>query len=263
MKESTQDAWRIRYGSEPPENLNQFGTLLNHRSVRKFTNEQVPESTIAGLVACAQSAATSSNLQAWSIVSVQNPENRASIAALCGNQKQIIGASWFFAFMADLNRLCTFAESKADAIDTVEMYSVAVIDAALAAERMVVAAESIGLGICYIGAIRNKPDEVKELLRLPTHTFPVFGLCIGVPDESAKAAIKPRLHQEQIWFRETYAETLDVDEYNQRAAEFFGNQGMANDATWAQKSAVRASNNGLSGREHLQSFLDKQKLNQR
>lgn len=81
-------AWAERFGLDPQEIPANLDSFLNHRSVRKYTGESIPESHIEGLVAAAQSAATSSNLQSWSVVSVQDPASRAEISRMAGNQKQ-------------------------------------------------------------------------------------------------------------------------------------------------------------------------------
>jgi hypothetical protein len=91
----------------------------------------------------------------------------------------------------------------------------------------------------------------------------VFGLCIGVPAETAHAEIKPRLRQDQVWFEDVYGESLDPNEYDSRAGEFFGSQGMATDLPWSQKNASRTRDEGLSGREKLLEFLNKQGLAKR
>lgn len=261
--ESFEEAWQKRFGSEAGFSLDDIGSLLGHRSVRRFADQQIPDSMVRGLVAAAQSAATSSNLQSWSVVSVKDPVKRAAIAEACGSQKQVVTAPLFFAFLADLHRIAAYAGEVPSGLDTIEMYTVAVIDAALAAERMVCAAEALGFGICYIGGLRNQPDTIKELLQLPDRVAPVFGLCIGVPAETAHADIKPRLGQDQVWFEEVYGEALDPGEYDARAGEFFGAQGMAIDVPWSQKNAARTRDEGLSGREKLLDFLQKQGLARR
>lgn len=261
--ESFEDAWQKRFGSEAGFSLDEIGGLLAHRSVRRFADQPIPDSMVQGLVAAAQSAATSSNLQSWSVISVNDPEKRAALAEACGNQKQVVTAPVFFAFLADLHRLSSYAGEVPSGLDTIEMYTVAVIDAALAAERMVCAAEALGFGICYIGGLRNQPETVKELLRLPERVAPVFGLCIGVPAETAHAEIKPRLAQDQVWFQDTYGESLDPSEYDERAGEFFGSQGMSSDVPWSLKNAARTRDEGLSGREKLLEFLNAQGLARR
>ena len=140
FEESFSESWFKRFGTEAPIEIDELGGLLAHRSVRRFTEDDIPLGIVQGLVAAAQSAATSSNLQTWSVISVRDPENRKAIAEACGSQKQILTAPWFFAFVADLHRLTRYADQVPSGIDTLEMYTVAVIDAALAAERMVCAA---------------------------------------------------------------------------------------------------------------------------
>ncbi len=256
--ESSHESWQKRFGGEAPEALDAIAPFLAHRSVRRYTDETISEATLAGLIAAAQSAATSSNLQSWSVVSIDNPEKRKAISEACDHQKQVITSPVFLVFLADLNRIYQYAAKagvEPDGLDTAEMYTVAVIDAALAAERLVCAAEALGYGICYIGALRNHPDTVRDLLKLPMRTFGVFGLCIGRPAENANAPIKPKLLSDQIWFREEYPAELESGEYDARMLEFFETTGMAADETWSKKSARRVMVAGLSGRETLLEFL--------
>ena len=261
FKESTSESWNHRYGVDAPNLPEAITPFIAHRSVRRYTDDPIPEDVLSGLIAAAQSAATSSNLQSWSVVSIDDPKRRQAISEACENQKQVLTAPVFLVFLADLNRIGEFARSKGvdpDGLDTIEMFTVAVVDASLAAERLVCAAESMGYGICYIGALRNHPNKVKELLNLPGMTFGVFGLCIGVPTENARADIKPKLGQKEIWFRETYPDKVDSSEYDIRMSEFFANQGMSNDETWSEKSGKRVQTAGLSGREKLMEFLHQQ-----
>jgi nitroreductase len=84
---------------------------------------------------------------------------------------------------------------------------VATVDTALMAQNVAVAAESEGLGICYIGGIRNDPDAVSELLRLPAHVYPVFGMCLGYPAHQPE--VKPRLPVEAILKEDYYTDDSD------------------------------------------------------
>lgn len=264
FSESFVEAWKARYGIDPPTELPSLTHFMRHRSVRKYSGRKIDEETISMLVACAQSAATSSNLQLWSIVSVQEPSRREAIAKLCADQDQIRSAAWFFAFLADHHRLRRASEQTGidpAGLDYVEFYTMAVIDAALAAERMVCAAESLGIGICYIGALRNDPEGVRNLLELPSGTFGVFGLCLGWPTDEPRETIKPRLPQGSIWFREKYETDVDVSGYNNRMREFYLSEGMKAEFTWAQRSGRRA--NQLTGREVLKEWLESQGFNLR
>jgi len=258
--ESPSQAWHLRYGSEPGELPNLDG-FMNHRSVRQFDDKPIPESFIEGLIAAAQSAATSSNLQLWSVISIQDPVNRSEVAELCGNQEHVRTCGWFFAFLADVHRIRTAANAvgeAGDGLDYTEFYTMAVIDAALAAERMVCAAESLGLGICYIGGLRNNPQGIQNLLHLPEGVFGVFGLCIGWPSEPVSAEIKPRLSQEAVWFKEQYLQNPSVEEYDERMKDFYLSQKMKPEVTWSQRSGRRVGTTQLTGREVLMTWLQGQ-----
>jgi nitroreductase len=253
--------WQKKYGTKGTEVPGSVASFLTHRSIRRFTDEPISDSVLSGLIAAAQSAATSSNLQSWSVISIDDPVRRASIAEACDNQKQVITAPVFLVFLADLHRIEVYANGAGispDGLDTAEMYTVAIVDAALAAERLVCAAESLGYGICYIGALRNNPERIKDLLNLPRKTFGVFGLCIGHPADGIRTDIKPKLRQDQVWFREQYPVELSSAEYDQRMMTFFAEQGMSIDETWSSKSGKRVNISGLSGRETLLKSLNNQ-----
>ncbi len=256
--ESAAEAWRERFGGEPPAGAERLAGFLAHRSVRRFSPEPIPEATVAALVGAAQSAATSSNLHAYSMISVGDPATRARLAEIAGGQRQIESAAWFFVFVADLWRLgevARIAGTDPTGLDTAEMYTVAAVDAALAAERMVAAAESLGLGICYIGSLRNDPPAVAELLGLPERTFALFGLCLGVPAADHAERIKPRLGPELVWHRERYAPAMDPEEYDARLRAFYEREGMNAGLGWIGRTGPRVTEAGLNGRETLLTFL--------
>lgn len=266
FEESAVESWLARYGFEVSR-LPDLGPYMFHRSVRQFRAKPIPESTLAGLMGAAQSAATSSNLQLWSVISVQDPERREAMAKLCGDQQQIRDAAWFLAFLIDHHRLAEAAlEAGQDpaGLDYVEFFLMAAVDAALAAERMVCAAESLGIGSCYIGALRNNPAGVRDLLQLPPQTFGVFGLCLGWPSTQSPPAIKPRLRQDAVWFRETYGNPSEgVAEYNTRMTEFYESQQMKGEVTWSMRSGRRVDGQHMTGREVLREFLESQGFNRR
>ncbi|MBV6458581.1 MAG: FMN reductase (NADPH) [Fimbriimonadaceae bacterium] len=143
-------------------------------------------------------------------------------------------------------------------LDFTEFFVMALIDVALAAERMVCAAEALGLGICYIGALRNDAEAVRSILNLPPGTFGVFGLCLGYPAEGLKADMKPRLDIDSVWFRETYPSQISVSAYDERMREFYGEQQMKGEVTWSMRSGRRVDEHHLTGREKLRAWLEEQ-----
>lgn len=264
--ETATDAWRQRFGSDPAALPEELAPLLRHRSVRRYADTPVPEELVACLIGVAQSASTSSNLQSWSVVSVQDPERRARVAALCADQKQVHRAPWFLAFFADWSRLATVAAAVGEeclGLDYNEYFTMAVIDAALAAERLVCAAETLGLGACYIGALRNDPDGIKKELAVPERCVGLFGLCLGWPDETRPAPIKPRLDSNVVWYRETFPAEPEIGDYDARMKVFTESQNIADPDPWTKKSGKRVDEHHLTGRERLRSFLDRQGLDKR
>ena len=140
----------------------------------------------------------------------------------------------------------------------VETFLVAAIDAALAAQNAVIAAESLGLSTVYIGAMRNNPARVGELLKLPLKVFPVFGLCVGYAGRDGIGEVNPRLPQPAVAFNEVYGngeETRLRGRYDVEMSEFSARHEMAAD-TWTKKVVGRMGNlKGMNGREGLLNVL--------
>lgn len=251
----------MRYGSSAPSDFPDLAPFLGHRSIRAYSDKPIGEDLVSALVASAQSAATSSSLQLWTVVSVQDPDRRNAIAKLCANYDHVRKAPWFLCFIADhyrLKRAAARVGEDAAGLPYAEFFTMAVVDASLAAERLVCAAESVGLGICHIGALRDRVVEVKDLLGLPVGTFGLFGLCIGWPAEHLTAAIKPRLGQGAIWHRERYDLAVDVAEYDERMRTFYESEKMKGEVTWSMRSSRRVDEHHMTGRETLLGWLQGQ-----
>lgn len=239
-------------------------TLLSHCSVRAYRTDPLPDQTLELLIAAAQSAASSSNLQTWSVVAVTDPDRKAHLSQLAGNQDHIRQCPLFLVWLADLARLHYLAaqrQQSAAGLDYLEMFVTATIDAALAAQNATLAAESLGLGTVYIGAIRNQPEPVAATLQLPPHLFAVFGLCVGYPDPDQPAAIKPRLPQSAVLHRETYSlseQATAIEQYNEIMRQFYQSQQMNVQGDWTDHSINRIATVGsLNGRDRLREILQR------
>lgn len=235
--------------------------LLAHRTVRAFTDRPLPPGTVETLAAAAQSAASSSNLQVFSVIAVERAETRRALSELAGGQAHVAQAPLVMVWLADLARLAELGRRQSvptEGLDYLEMLLVGVIDAALAAQNAVVALESLGLGSCYIGALRNRPREVGDLLGLPPHVMAVFGLCVGHPDPARPARVKPRLPQPLVLHRERYDPSLParaVADYDDALTAFQQAEGMAQ-VGWTATALNRVRGAGaLSGRDRLASIL--------
>eukprot|EP01037_Dinobryon_pediforme_P016910 gene16910-17097_t len=259
-----QAALALRYGPEFPQSGPWNATiagLLGHRSVRAYRPDPLPPGTVETLVAAAQSAATSSNLQLWSVVAVKDAATRARLAEIAGGQLHIVEAPLILLFVADLARPAMIAEDaacSATGYDYLESYTVAAIDAALAAQNAVVAAESLGLGTVYIGAMRNDPAAVAALIGLPPRAAVVFGLVVGHADPARPAAVKPRLPQAAVLHHEVYAldaQRAPIAAYDDTARAFQTAQGQK-PVGWRALIITRGRDAAaLNGRDKLKAVL--------
>ncbi|QWA11006.1 NADPH-dependent oxidoreductase [Sodalis ligni] len=264
-KDQQHAALAARYGSELPPECGPWNetiaALLSHRSVRKYLPKPLPDNTVTTLAAAAQSAATSSNLQTWSLIAVTDPALKARLSAVAAGQKHIIECPLFLVWVADLSRLRRVGEQKQQqlaALNYLEMLLVATIDAALAAQNAVVAAESLGLSTVYIGALRNDTQRVAAELDLPDSAVGVFGLCVGYADHSVPAEVKPRLPQSVVVHRDLYdvaGEPARLDIYDQDLAEF-SRRNELSVSNWTNRVIARTKELGaMAGRDKLAAAL--------
>ncbi len=259
-----QELLRARYGDDIPEAaaLNDvLRLLINHRSCRHFSSDPLPEGLIETLVAAAQSAATSSNTQTFSVVVVEDAARRARLAELSNRQAFIAQAPVFLCWVADLSRLYRMGErhqQTLEGLDYLESFIVAAVDAALAAQNCVVGAESLGLGTVYVGGLRSKPEEVAKELALPPGAVALFGLSLGWPDPARATEIKPRLPQRLVLHREQYGITAEAEtltRYDETLADFSERQGMGRQA-WTPRMMQRVGTPAaLSGRHRMIEML--------
>lgn len=261
---SAEAALADRYGTPvpPPAAWNDvLALLLAHRSVRAYLPDALPPGTVELMVAAAQSASSSSNLQVWSVAVIQDPAHKAHLAELAGAQAHIVEAPLFLVWLADLSRADRLGQAngaKLEGTAFTESFIMAIVDAALAAQNAVAAAESLGLGTCYIGAVRNQPEAIAASLGLPPNVMAVFGLTVGHPDPSRPAAVKPRLPQSVVVHRERYAadaEASGIAAYDERLAIFQTAERMRPVGWSASVRSRLRSGATLSGRDRIREAI--------
>ncbi|MBI1868601.1 MAG: NADPH-dependent oxidoreductase, partial [Methylocystis sp.] len=236
--------------------------LLAHRSVRAYAPGRLPAGALETIVAAAQSASTSSNLQAWSVVAVEDEGRKGRLAELAGAQQHIRDAPLFLVWRADRARLENMAKERgreAAALPYLELFMTGVVDAALAAQNAVVALESLGLGSVYIGAIRNRPEEVAAELELPPNVFAVFGMAVGRPDPNVLIGVKPRLGQAAVLHRERYewgdAQREAIATYDEKFRAFQHEHRLPEQG-WIKQALSRVrGEQAMSGRERIKQAL--------
>lgn len=195
--------------------------LTSHESIRAFNSKTIPGDYLEAIITSARSAPTSSNLQAYSIIVVSSQEKKDRLATYSGDQNFIREAPVFLVCCADIYRLkyVTNRQGYQFEGDSLEMFLLASMDAALTMQNALVASESLGLGAVPVGSIRNEPIKVIEELNLPKGVYALVGLAIGYEKEGVRRGIKPRLPQKVTVHQERYStEHLEegLKEYDQQ-----------------------------------------------
>ncbi|MEL7895388.1 oxygen-insensitive NADPH nitroreductase [Vreelandella neptunia] len=230
--------------------------LKSHRSIRKFSDRPIPKELLLELIQAGQGAATSSHVQAYTVIHVKDQANREQIAELAGGQGYIATCADFLVFCADMKRPTEASERTGANVvrGMTEQLLVATVDTALMAQNVAVAAESEGLGICYIGGIRNNPQEVSDLLRLPKHVYPVFGMCLGYPEQEPE--VKPRLPVEAVLKEDYYTEDCEqVEAFDTTMQVYYQARSSSNKDTDWSRNLKPLFDNKL--RPHMRDFLIK------
>ncbi|MFD1418289.1 NADPH-dependent oxidoreductase [Companilactobacillus keshanensis] len=213
--------------------------LLKHVSVRSFTDEPLSDDVVKRLVRAAQAASTASFQQSYSIIDVVDHKLREKVTKASRNQLFMNQGGRLFIFCADLNRNDRMAQNLGlDVTQTIEGSDATLagtIDATLAAQNMVISAESMDLGVCFIGGVRDNIAEVSELLNIPEHVFPVYGLVIGHPKGQLNK-IKPRLPFEAVYHQNKYLDKMDiVKKYDERTSDYYNDRyGHETDRSWSR-----------------------------
>lgn len=229
--------------------------MLAHRSVRRFSERRMPEGLLEALIAAGQSGSTSSYMQTTSVVAVRDPERRRQLAEMAG-QDFLAQTPVILCFVADLSRAERVGETigkELFAIPMLDKFIAAANDCAIFGQNVALAAESLGLGVCYIGNLRSDPIGIATMLNLPPRAVVMFGLCIGYED-GPRTGVRPRLPQRVVLHNETYnadAEAELLDGYDEVVRVHEISQGRPA-MSWRERHPGRfASHEYLKGRELL------------
>jgi nitroreductase/FMN reductase [NAD(P)H] len=189
---------RARYGAAVPAVPAEADTatlrsMARHRTMRHYTDRPVEGALLRTLCAVALAAPSKSDLQQADVVIVEDGGQRERLAALLPDNPWAKAAPAFLVFCGNNRRHRRLHELRGHAFgnDHLDAFFNAAVEAGIVLGTFVAAAESVGLATCPISAIRNRPDEVAQVLDLPPHVFPVAGLCVGWP--SGFTAMTPRL----------------------------------------------------------------------
>lgn len=267
-----------RYGRSDVTNsarTNRFvDGILSRRSVRSYQRRPLEPELLARLIACAQSAPTSSMIQPWSVITVESDLGKERFFSNGPhkvmnsdpeNYEAIMSSSVVLIWLADFSAIeQILSEPHRDwdpqiyqdcrrAMNLLNVELRTIIDCTIAAQTLSLAAESLGLGTVYLGGIRT--IDCHSLLNIPSDRkiLPLFGMALGYPEDQLnswglrglrawdRAPVKPRLPQEWVWHREQYQHKDPelLRDYNQIMAKFYESMNMPNDWFWRVLTRTR------------------------
>lgn len=197
---------------------------LNHRTIRAFKPTTLSEEQLNTLYSVASRTPTSMFMQQMSIMHITDPDKQTAIREI--SKQPYVGSNGdLLIFLVDLyrNQQIRSQKGKDDGrLHTADIFFQGLDDAIMAAQNVITAAESMGLGIVPLGSIKNDPQKIIEVLNLPKMTFPVLGLQIGIPDQEPQ--LKPRLPLKFIAFNNDYPQEInlsDLKDYDQKVTTYY------------------------------------------
>jgi nitroreductase len=205
--------------------------LLNRKTIRKYSSKPVDDKLLNELLAMGCRASTTGNMQVYSIVITRDEQNKKELAPLHFNQKMITEAPVVLTFCADFNRFnkwCLQREAK-PGYDNFLSFMTGAIDALLVAQTVCIAAESTGLGICYLGTTTYNAHKIIDLLNLPKGVVPITTVTLGWSSEDSEQT--DRLPLEAIIHKEAYKDYSndDIEKYYKSKEERIDSQQFVNE----------------------------------
>ena len=229
-------------------------TQLNHRSIRQFKPLALTQEEVDLLVDVARHTATSNFRQSYSIISITDETLKEEIAEIA-NQPYIPNAGHLFVFVVDQRHNTLIAEAKG-----AEPLVQGSPERFIAAQNVVVAAESLGMGTVYLGSILNDNAKLSELLKLPKYVYPAVGLAVGWPDQEPQ--LKPRLPRHVIHM-ENYYQDLEnpleeLKDYDAEVHEYYDLRDLNNRVDEFTTQIAKTMNKSVANRANTLKDLQKQ-----
>ncbi|OZI55207.1 nitroreductase family protein [Bordetella genomosp. 5] len=263
-----------RYGNQPkPQHIHWTSVVeqqLAHKSVRTFLNHPLPEGTLDTMVAAAQSASTSSALHLWSVVAVTDKAMKQRISDTIAATVPTDRIPWIeeapalLLWVADASRSATLTQEHGEdpvVLEHLDSFLMSSIDTTLAAQNAALAAESMGLGIVFLGVMRNAAKQVAELLGLPPYTFVAFGMAVGKPDPARASAARPRMPPAAVLHHNGFQKDryrAYLDGYEAAYLKFRQEQNMKPKSWQSSVREAATSMSYMGGREHLREMVTEQ-----
>jgi len=184
--------------------MNTLDTIFNHRTIRKYKSDPIPEHILEDILKAAVRTSTTGNMQVYSIIVTKDQERKKALHPIHFGQQMVLDAPVLLTFCADFNRFnlwCKYRDAE-PGYDNFLSFFTAAIDALLASQNAALAAEAHGLGICYLGTTTYQAGKLVDLFNLPNGVVPVTTLVVGYADETPP--LTDRLPLEAVVHHEQY-----------------------------------------------------------
>jgi FMN reductase [NAD(P)H] len=220
--------------------LDELARIAGHRVHRRFLPRAVEPALVRLLCACALSAPSKSDLQQADILIVRDKTKQRAITALIPDMPWIADAPVFLVFLADGSRLPQISQwrNKPFPNDHLDLFFNAAVDSAIVLATFMRAAAAVGLGVCPISAIRDRPDVVSDLLELPARVVPVAGLCVGWPAEAggvtSRLGLATTLHEDRYQAGDL---AQQIDAYDRRREARWAYRRQRDPERWGRSPA--------------------------
>ncbi len=233
-------------------------SLYSRKSVRAYTGQGIPEETVQAILLAAAQAPTPGNQQLYTILRITDRTLKHRLSISCDNQPFIEKAGLVLVFCADcLKWYKAYQEGKCHPrMPDVGDFLLAVCDANIAAQNAVTAAESLGVGSCYIGDIMENIEIQQEILGLPEFVFPAAMLVFGYPTEQQKTREKPERFPMKYIVHENAYHELSGEELREMFARRTGSRSYEE---WMEAFCERKYNSAFSREmsRSVRSFLER------
>ena len=183
----------------------------SHRSIRKYRSEPISNDMLRRILEAGITASNTGNMQVYSMIVTKDAVLRSQLWDVHFRQDMVLQAPVHITFCADVNRFSKWCRArKAEpAYENLLWFYNAAIDASLASQNVALAAESFGLGICYLGTVAYNAGRIIDILKLPKGVIPITALTMGFPDE--QPPLTGRLPFEAVVHHETYQDYTDEE----------------------------------------------------
>mgnify|MGYP001673971070 FL=1 len=259
------DPAALRTPAKTPVTNSTIAAQMAHRTIRAYTDKGVGEDTVATLLDVARHGATASYQQQVTIIRVLDPAVREQLHLASGQSYVGGDRGELFVFVVDLHRNAVLREragADPEPLERTNLFLQGVEDAVIAAQNVVVAAESLGLGTTYLGSIIGDVRRVIKALRLPTRTYPILGLLVGHPAQDPQ--YKPRLPREIAVGTDSYPELDDhldaLTAYDAEVEQYYDLRDTSRRVDSFSQQMARALGQGDASRAPVLEVLHEQLL---